>query len=351
MKQRIAYIDAMKGIGILMVIYQHLIYMGMRDIEYTSPVNNVFKMFFMTIFFFISGYLFFKPNQPIQRNKIWGIVVKKARQLLVPSVIFFVFCIRFFHLSFSEYIFDPWKCGYWFTLTLFEVFCLHLLLDCLTRIFVKWQPIIYIIVGLIGYYCSLSISEDNQILGILSLKFLCKYYIFFAQGYCIARYSERCFSIASNKYVSAGLLLLSILPYFLRKTMPQIDVAFMMCQVLAIFLLFRSFQQFFSGNNMAAKTLGMLGRHSLEIYLIHFFLLFRIDAIAEYLLSLQGDLCFRGASCRIVPELFILGTIALGISLTCIGIRKVFSLSPLLSELCFGQLQSKNNESKSSTKQ
>lgn len=348
MKQRLAYIDALKGVGILMVIYQHLIYMGMRDIEYTSPVNNVFKMFFMSIFFFVSGFLCFKPQQASQALKT---IVKKARQLLIPTIIFFVFCIRFFHLSFREYLFDPWKCGYWFTLTLFEVFCLHLLLEKLTRKSEQWQLIVFLIVGLLGYYISLSIGEEDKMLGIFSLKFLCKYYIFFAQGYCIAKYRERSFAVASNRYVSAGLLLVSVIPFFLRKTMPQVDFIFIMCQVFTIFFLFRSSQQFFASNNLIAKTLGLLGRHSLEIYLIHFFLLFRIDAIAEYLLGLQNDLCFRGASSRVVPELFILGTIALGIALTCIGIRKIFGISPLLSELCFGQLQPKNNESTTSTKQ
>ncbi len=39
MNKRLEYFDAMKGFGILSVIYVHLFTMGMRDGEYTSSIT------------------------------------------------------------------------------------------------------------------------------------------------------------------------------------------------------------------------------------------------------------------------------------------------------------------------
>ena len=76
-KSRLAYIDVMRGIGILLVCLGHSI--GALD----NPINRAILSFHMPLFFFISGILFF--GRTFEREKISEYGKKKFRVLLVPQ--------------------------------------------------------------------------------------------------------------------------------------------------------------------------------------------------------------------------------------------------------------------------
>lgn len=77
-KNRIIWIDAAKGFGILLVMFSHLI-----------DIGAYITSFYMPIFFIIAGY--FMPRQ---------LIVKKAKRLLIPyfftayqlTVLFYLRC-------------------------------------------------------------------------------------------------------------------------------------------------------------------------------------------------------------------------------------------------------------------
>lgn len=86
MNKRLEYFDAMKGFGILSVIYVHLFTMGMRDGEYTSSVTPFIQLYFMPLFFFVSGYFSAKIENIQKAAELKPIVLKKTRNLLVPTI-------------------------------------------------------------------------------------------------------------------------------------------------------------------------------------------------------------------------------------------------------------------------
>ena len=80
MNERLEYIDLLKGVGIILMIMGHIIFL--------DSFQMYIHMFHMQLFFFISGYLF-KEKIFYVGYFFWG----KVRSLLVP---YFVF--GFFHL-------------------------------------------------------------------------------------------------------------------------------------------------------------------------------------------------------------------------------------------------------------
>lgn len=83
MKKRIEYVDIAKGIGILLVVFCHI--MSKNDIY------NIIYMFHMPLFFFLSGITF------NENNKFYVFVKKKFKSILIPyyffSIISFIYWI------------------------------------------------------------------------------------------------------------------------------------------------------------------------------------------------------------------------------------------------------------------
>lgn len=76
--QRYEYLDISKGIGILLVVWAHILLVG------TS--HRVIYAFHMPLFFLISGMLFRRDKYP----DLWIFLKKRAKRLLVPFAIYSV---------------------------------------------------------------------------------------------------------------------------------------------------------------------------------------------------------------------------------------------------------------------
>lgn len=83
------------------------------------------------------------------------------------------------------------------------------------------------------------------------------------------------------------------------------------------------------------ELLALIGRNTLEIYLLHYFLLFRMpQTIIEYTHSMYGGIANH---CAGLVELLIYGPICLIIAMTCIGIKTLIMQVPIVSGILFGK--------------
>ena len=137
MNKRLEYFDAMKGFGILSVIYVHLFTMGMRDGEYTSSITPFIQLYFMPLFFFVSGYFSAKIGNIQKVAELKPIVLKKTRNLLVPTIVMFTLCVLYFRMNYVDCIIDSFKGGYWFTYVLFCISILYAVLTIVLKPFSK----------------------------------------------------------------------------------------------------------------------------------------------------------------------------------------------------------------------
>ena len=64
-KNRIAYIDVAKGIGIILVVCGHVIGEGEKSFKYSNILHDYIYSFHMALFFIISGILLEKKYKQV----------------------------------------------------------------------------------------------------------------------------------------------------------------------------------------------------------------------------------------------------------------------------------------------
>ena len=118
-RNRIGYIDALRGMAMILVVYFHIAAYGFGS--YELGYNDIIERFRMPTFFFISGWLFYKSGRIWNEKTIRSIIRKKFMVQIIPTAIFMLLYLMMFNLlDISSFGSD--KKGYWFTIVLFEYF-------------------------------------------------------------------------------------------------------------------------------------------------------------------------------------------------------------------------------------
>lgn len=82
--QRLYYMDALKGLGIILVVYGHFF---THYLHIESPIRNFFDYWYMPLFFFISGYFSYSSNKNFYQTP--KSISNRVQRLLHPA---FVVC-------------------------------------------------------------------------------------------------------------------------------------------------------------------------------------------------------------------------------------------------------------------
>lgn len=119
--RRITYIDALKGLAIVLVVCGHIAEksMGIND----TPFNSMYGSFHMPLFVFLSGLFAYKGMVKMSYDVIWRFLQKKIARILFP----FLFVGGFYsvlveHEPLAVYL--GTSGGYWFLPALF--YCMML---------------------------------------------------------------------------------------------------------------------------------------------------------------------------------------------------------------------------------
>lgn len=123
-KQRVAYIDALRGFTMFLVVHWHVMALSFGISAKESIVGSFFLTFRMPMFFFISGLLGYKAVEALNIVRYKSLIKKKSFVQLVPTFIFFCLC-QIVNNSSPFDFFQQGLIGYWFTLALFELFVIQ----------------------------------------------------------------------------------------------------------------------------------------------------------------------------------------------------------------------------------
>lgn len=329
--KRIEYIDAMRGFTMILVVFSHICNMCLGD--RWMGYNDVFFLFRLPCFFFISGWLFEKPERPWDGITIKSVVKHKFMVQIVPTVIFLLLLAPP-PLFFSRL--GAMKGGYWFTFALFIFFVLHIVISCLTKRR-QWAMFAFALtISVVSFLYEVHYNSyfsqmgwATKLLGFLSFR-VWRFYLFFYIGTLVKRYFEA-FVHWTNKPL---VIVLVIIGFIAISRIPQTNgtityFIFVIGGVLGLTMIFTLFRLFYTHrlSQITHHALEYIGTRTLDIYLLHYFLLPRfLLPYGEQLRAYHNTLL----------EFIVALALALIVVVLCLVISRIIRLNTFLGYYLFG---------------
>ncbi|MBD5230778.1 MAG: acyltransferase [Bacteroidales bacterium] len=265
---RAEWIDIVRGVTMLLVVYSHVC-------SSSSSLNSIFLTTRMPLFFFISG--FFMYSVEYNAQLIWRRTKNRICKQLYPTIIIFsIFIIAFYNHDFS-YIFHEYKIGYWFTyVSVLYFFTLVPILYLFTKYKIRSKVRIIVFVflmvsTLILHHLIVQHTSflTSKLSGLLSFDHYISYFRYLICG-CV-------FRIFWNKY-NAQLMnwvgFIVCAAYFIVSIcvggILSLFTAFAGIYVM-LFTFYKLSNYFFK--HITFRAFSFVGSMTLEIYLLHYFLL------------------------------------------------------------------------------
>ncbi len=280
-KVRIKYIDALRGFTMILVVVQHILVFTFGIQPYDTAFSNIFVTFRMPMFFFISGYIAYKAAMVWNKQLYIKNIKKKAIVQLIPTAFFFIlFCFCNYQNPVSFFI-EYGLSGYWFTFVLFEMFIIFYSVSMLNK---KYFDSIVVALSVTGIIMLVFMKQDENWWIWLSMKNLCKYFQFFALGLIAKKYNDKFLSIVKNDSFKALMIIVFILcivlvtrtswgtDSFIGKNVIR-SLLIRYSGLLVVFSFFVNKEKFFSKENKFNSCIQFIGKRTLDIYLIHYFLI------------------------------------------------------------------------------
>lgn len=316
--ERLIWVDRMRGLAILSVVIQHLTYYYQNDFMYHKLIGIVN----MSIFFFISGFIWAKTARIETWNDGLHYVIKKTIQLMLPFIVWtFIVAPYFFQTNWETWTFakivDEFVNPHlWFLLTLYG----YTFYFVIFKIFNKqggvktgilfWMTVLFILTA-IWYKWHM-------------FKLATLYLPYFALGTLVSQ-KNLTEKLASNRILST-LSLLSVfllLGYWESGHTSLLNIGIKLIVSLSMILVTYAVCNKLNWNKYFDKFILMCGKYSLAIYIMHWSFLHIID---EKPLIVQNELI------AFIPMLII----AILICYTCVLFKNIIALFPVADFLLFG---------------
>lgn len=283
-RKRLEYIDAMRGIAILFIVFGHIqTYCYGITSEHLSSFRALTSLLQLPMLFFVSGFV----SNP-QKMLTGGALFSKFRQLVVPALFFDVIYVFINNIDIIYCLTDKFKCGYWFTLTLFEFIVVQYLWEYVAKksnIYNNGKLYIILSIVIVSLFYVLSIPSVSEKIGNVSGIFglpMFRYYMYFVVGRLIHMHLD---ALLQYKYLNFcvsfivfGFLMLSV--YNWCYNMDLVGslfhanlIIFELLALLSVFVFMYKKRTYLSTCSYGSRIITFIGRRTLDIYLLHYFFL------------------------------------------------------------------------------
>lgn len=275
--------DCLKAFAILLVIYRHVYGFTFDCSDYADQtiIGALFPLIALPLFFFLSGYFSFKPQIFWRHSSNYiNKIKKKFIQLILPTAVFYILL--------SEFVIKlPFPGGYWFTLVLFEMFILLYTLELGLNKVNNWlHDIVLIIVAIILFLIKNKVG--NYTSPYFELGAMFEYNFYFMFGYMTRKYKNFILRNIKIDYLITSCLIILPLLFFIDVSGLLSSALIQIKRIVAVTLtvsLFYFYRDYFDKDYFTPTWLRLIGRRTLDLYMIHYFFLWPKVTFLEEILK------------------------------------------------------------------
>lgn len=327
--ERLKVLDVIRGVTMILVVFHHVRGVTFGLYGTPSPLSEFFVAFRMPMFFFISGFVAYKAVEAWTWDFFRRRLVKKAMVELVPTAVFFAL---FMGLTDWKWTFPG---GYWFTVSLFGMLAVYYIISALSRVFFPSLRLVMLIFAGVALYVLPYVVDIPADIPYFPVLKTCSFFIYFVYGVAMGSVKPVFFKVVSHPVVVATMAVVGVgalvvlrqfqvLPGEVKGALTFVGGFSLLNLIFAVFYTRRSF---WNADGRLSRILQFVGRRTLDVYMIHWFLLPRLPMLHEFLLP---------ASENAVIELILVGGVSVAVTGACIGVSAVLRTSPLLGHILFG---------------
>jgi fucose 4-O-acetylase-like acetyltransferase len=335
---RINYIDAMRGLTMILVVLSH-VFLSMSPNNWDgSPVASILMSFRMPLFFFVSGFFAYKSFERWTNAVVADIMVRKLRaQLLCPTIFFMLYQMEK-HLPELDMLGHGYS-YFWFTIALLQMFIVYVALNLVSRL-VRRNIVDFCLVVLSLGLLPLGFYIFKEGIGVvLSWHQVIIYFQYFAAGILVRRHWDKFERILSSNAFCTVVITLFVAGcfYFYSGNYHKPDdiwtgitqgVLHRYCGLFTVLAFFHSRREYFNTNARPARFLRFTGKRTLDIYMMHMFFMPKLWQTGWFAWLLPANM--------VVPKLVISLSLALAIVVLCLLCSNILRTSHFLEVWLFG---------------
>lgn len=298
MKERLNWVDALRGFTMVSVVLVHVLTYSFQVNPTQSVLCILRGTFTLPLFFFVSGYFLYRPIADWTGKKTAS-ALKVRTVALVGGTI--VFSTIFFFGSPKHQPFDWVSNGdfgqYWYTFSLYQIFIYYLAMVRIAKA-IRFEGLVRVLVGLMAvasfahstlyhgeYWCYWWMNEKTLL-----------YFPYFAMGLGARRFSGQFYAVMDKPLTLSVLIVafgLSLAAgWGAEKELKQFCEPLLMIDrlILAKFLgalliikIFYMYKESFDSESRFIRGWRFIGKRTLDIYFIHYFLLPYLPYVGLYM--------------------------------------------------------------------
>ena len=336
---RIEYIDALRGLTMILVVFNHVATFVWEIIGTGVPsVHEYLSQIRMPMFFFISGFVLYKKETVWNGKHICEFLQRKFMVQIIPTIIFLTLFVHVSHLNLEHALFSYAKEGYWFTYILFQYFLFYALAKFCFR---RYADIVMLLAGIAFlpiYHQPITnaIPLPESVKLLLSITYW-QYFLFFVIGSSAHKHFQTVEQWLDSRWLLFGCIATYFVLNIYRDVLPGhghgligsflIGLILTFSGLTVLFAFFRSNKAHFTKEKFLGRSLQYIGRRTLDVYLLHYFFLPR--ELGEALpVFKEHPMPVIEAACSLAIALLIVAC--------CLLISNIIRLSPILAHYLFG---------------
>lgn len=335
-KQRIVYVDSLKGLAILLMVMGHVIAWQFFDWQVAlneEPRNVMFLWrfiysFHMPLLMFCSG-LFVIRGTKVSLKDVGVSIWKRVQSLLFPSV----FAGALLWLRRGNF-------GYWFLWTLFQFVVVTMLLYYICeRILHIGRHVFAGILCVVSVVIMFIVPKlmPYQDLPLIDIEHW-RLYIYFSMGVVCSQYKLIEKVMSKNWVYTIAMIVFGLFTYWITIEGHHIikqTITGSILPISAIVMLTYFFKEGLNGTSKIELWLQKLGEHSLEVYILHLFFMFPMYSVGGYVIEHANDL--GGAQLIFFVQAIISLVVSVAIVYMCYLVMNIINKSKVLSLLLLGR--------------